>query len=487
MVKKLLLIGLAIVFLGFLVRWESTNWLAVNFVDEQDNMVVGRYLTKGDKLYEKIFSHHQPGAYIISAANQIIFKPNTILGLIKQHRQLITVWSIGWLIILGWKFGLKITIPFFIFELIKNIYLGNMFLAESLVVYPIIYLGLSTFTKLIKFDAEIIFIGIIIAMTGLTLAPTWPLLGVITINWMWRWRKNVKNIGLLLTGIALTTVFVATFVDLKGYLSNAILVNAKYYIPIAGGSNMFVSFLKSSLTTIRYLLTSVDNYEILTLKIFCLILLGLLTKLIIKKEYKKVGWILLILSLANLRNFELNKIYYDGFHLLIWAGLLVFIVSSELKQKNYLLLGILLWLSFNSNLNKKTNYQNEFEIYYSRIFNYSEAIRQTKRDQSKLIAIPDEVLGYWQSTIEPEGRFIFFYKWMTSVDVLRKEQEANLNKLPDYLIVKSNENLKIDLNNYQRFSYRGGGESDFYIKKDWYLNFPNEKIVKLKYYGLEAI
>lgn len=211
------------------------------------------------------------------------------------------------------------------------------------------------------------------------------------------------------------------------------------------------------------------------------------------KKYRLVVWIWLLLALANLRNFEFEKLFYDGFHLLIWVGLVVTIPHFLINKEKWKwgLIPIIWLLILGRNLAMTNpNFEQDFEIYYSRIFNMSEAIKSTKEEGDRLLAMPDEVLGYWQAKIKPAGRFIFFYKWMSEVPELKEEQLSNFASKPEYMIIKGEEKLVIGkyLGNYQTFMYRNSNKkSEFYIRKDVYENFDEEKIMRLNYYGLEAI
>lgn len=475
-----------------LYRVDSHGWLRVNFVDEQDNFVVANNILEGNKVYTNIFSHHQPLTYVLSGLVQNVLEPNTIQSLVKQHRMTVTIWSTVWMFFLTWRFGWGMAGAVMLLELIKRVYLGNMFLAESLVVWPMVYLtaGFLKNEKLIK--GEAFFIGILLAGVALSLAPMWPLVGVIGLGWITRWRDKTNKIVAMLIGGSLLTVAIFYFIDIGGYVRDAILINQKFYISVAGGDNLAVSFLKAIMTPFMYLTNGINLAEVLVVKILLLFLLGELIYLLIKRKFGLVAWIWIILALANLRNFELEKLYYDGFHLLIWIGLATTIPFLFLKKRGWVLSWGLLIVLMSQNRNlilKAPNYSEDFEIYYSRIFNMSEAIRLTKNNDDKLLAMPDEVLGYWQAEILPEGRFIFFYKWMSNVTELKKEQLANFEARPEYLIIKGREKLDIGkyLEEYQNFRYRRGENSEFYIRSDVYKSFDQKKIDKLNYYGLEEI
>lgn len=489
LILKFLILAGAI---GLVVLTEKNNWLKTNFVDEQDNFVVAKNLIEGNKLYTNYFSHHQPGAYLLSGLIQKITKPNTIQSLVKQHRQVITLWSIGWIVYIVYRFGFQMIWPMTTLELIKNIYLGNMFLAESLIMAPMVYLVLIFLqNKKIK-TTEIFFIGMITMVVAMTLAPTWPVLAIITLGWWIRWKKEIEKIAVMAIGGILVFGVMMNFVDLRGYIENAVMINQKYYIQIAGGGNPVWSLLKATTTPVLYLFNGVNRPEMAMVKIMILVLIVETINLVRQKKFKQVLWVWGILTLTNLRNFELEKTYYDGFHLLIWVGLIVTIpyLIQNTKWRICGLIPIIVLLFINKNeFFKVPNYENEFEVYYSRIFNMSEAIRTIKNENSRLLAMPDEVLGYWQAGIKPAGRFIFFYKWMTEVPELKKEQLLIFASNPEYLIMKDDQGLGIGnevKSKYQQFSYRGG-ESEFFVNKEAWKTYSTEKINKLRYYGLEAI
>ncbi|MDD2224926.1 MAG: hypothetical protein PHP97_02075 [Candidatus Shapirobacteria bacterium] len=473
----------------FLVQRQ--NLLKPIFVDEQDNFVVAKNLINGNKIYTNIFSHHQPGTYILSGIIQKITNPNTIEMLIQYHRQFIILWSILWIVFILCRFGFQMLGPMIAIELVKNIYLGSLFLAESLVFAPMIYLVLSFLEN--KFSKkEAFFWGLIASIVGITLAPMWPVLALMILTFCWRYRKKTKNIELMIGGGVLILIITFCFINIKGYFENAILINQKYYIPFAGGDNLIRSIIKSITTPFLYLKDGLNSPESLLIKFFILIFFILIFFLFKEKKWQKIFWILLLLSLTNLRNFELQKIYYDGFHILIWVGLVMTTPFYWLKKKWWILglLPVIFMISLNrETILNKSNTRQDFEIYYSRIFNMSEAIRTTKNNNDRLLTIPGEVLGYWQAEIKPAGRFIFFYKWMAGVEQLKNEELETFQTKPEYLIFGGDEGLSLTeiLKNYKNFSYRGSESSEFFIRNDIYKNFSKEKIDKLKYYGLEVI
>ena len=90
--------------------------LALHFVDEEYNFVLGRQIIEGRKLYSEAFLNHQPLAPILSVPIQKITKPNSIFLLVKHHREAMIVYGILWLIFLYFRFGLAVLVFAPIFE-----------------------------------------------------------------------------------------------------------------------------------------------------------------------------------------------------------------------------------------------------------------------------------------------------------------------------------------------------------------------------------
>lgn len=479
---------IALSFMEIQQRW----WLRPNFVDEQDNFVLGNSVLEGEKLYQNIFSYHQPASYLVSALVQNTLKTNNILMLIKYHRFFVFGWSMGWWLLMilcfgGWIFG-----PMIILETVKIIYLGNLFLAESLVLLPIIFVGLWLIDNKNNNYGSAFLLGIITAFCGLTLAPLWPVLILVIVTFWWRWKD--KRIVAMIIGALFLIGLIASKVDILGYFENAIYINKNYYLSIASKIPLSKTLIFSFLTPFLYIINQNKMMEILIIKI--MVGIFLIAELIYgKKNWKGALQIYLILALLNLRNFELERTHYGGFHLMIWIGWLILIsfwLIRKINTKHLRLLilfpAIVLLMIINKQIREKNGLIDDFEIYYSRIFNMSQAIKVSATENDRLLSMPDEVLGYWKTGVKVAGKYLFFYKWMETVPGMRQEQINSFSSLPEYLILKSSEGLPVEqyLTKYQRFSYRGE-KMEFYIEKNKWKKMEEKVKEKVVYYGFEAI
>src|SRR5581483_4203479 len=120
-----------------------------SFVDEFNNIVAGYFMLQGSKLYTDVFFNHQMLMPYISYAIQKVTHPNSLYQLIIIHRIVIIITSILSGLLLCFRFRLAGLAFFILYESIKYYLFGFLFLAESMIVYPLVYLfGIS----LLKLD-----------------------------------------------------------------------------------------------------------------------------------------------------------------------------------------------------------------------------------------------------------------------------------------------------------------------------------------------
>src|SRR4030066_1503588 len=192
-IRKILLLFLSFLVLGFVGYHYENKVSYVHFVDEEENVVGGKYIVAGQKLYSDIFSQHQPVAYILSAGIQKVTNPTSIFLLIKRHREFMIAWSIIWATFLIWRYGFRVAPAGFAFEVSKIFLLGNLFLAESIVIYPVLYLcGLTLTAEKIK-RLEFLFAGLTAGIIVFTLSPLWPLLAGLIIIYLLKRRGLDKS------------------------------------------------------------------------------------------------------------------------------------------------------------------------------------------------------------------------------------------------------------------------------------------------------
>jgi len=443
---SLSLLLLTIILLFFTSRAYQNQALSFHFVDEEDNIVLGSYLLKGEKLYSDLFSHHQPLAYIASAGVQKITNPNTLFLLIKRHREVVIAWSALWSVILVARFGCPLFLFTAIYEPLKIFLLGNLFLAESLVVYPLVYLiSALLFLKKGLARQELIFLGFCFTLILWLLTPLWPIL--LFAFFIFLYKERLKKISWLLLGTIPLVLLAASFISLKDYWHNAFYINLFYYIPATSK--------KSILETITYAFISpFTSFFYWTGRSATLQITQLLTALLMISWLviiKKGGWKLpslmfVLLGLTNLRYVSLGQQEYSGFHLLPWFASLILIstTSAFLIWKKYsfgrvikvifvLIVTALIWVVIRESgqrLFTPHNIFQDFYIKYSRQEDFGRAIKIMKEKEEKLFVVPDEWLVYWQADIAHASKMVNYYAWMADVEEIKNPLHKMFSENP---------------------------------------------------------
>src|SRR5579884_3106331 len=370
----------------------SNRALSFHFVDEEYNFTLGNDILHGQKIYKEQFSNHQPLAFVISAGIQKLTHPNSIFSLVKRHRQVMVAYAVVWSLILVSLFGLPSLVFVVIFELTKYLLLGDLFLPESLVVYPLIYLISAAMIRKGKLKSfEFLLIGFFISVVFFLLSPLWPLLLVLTIYFFKISSKKVE------------------------YINQAIYINLFYFIPLTATDPTAISFLKGFGAPLITLFSADFNSQIFpVLWVLSLIFVLSVFRLIKEKRFKEAWFSVMLLGLCNLRYIKPGLEYYEGFHLLPWYACLIFMdaiyIVELFKEKSLkvvklaavtsvvLVVGLAL-RSSTVGLFVKTDQQHDLYVNYSNQTTLGEAVRimsEGKKDDSLFVA-PDEWLIYWQS------------------------------------------------------------------------------------------
>ncbi len=429
---------------------------AFRFVDEEEHMTVGYLLTQGYRLYRDVSPNHQPLNYLFSAVIHQT-SPDNFFMLLWRHRQAVFAWSAVWLILLTLKYGSKTLTLLLGFETIKYFILGNEFLAESLAVYPLIYLFGSVLDDWRKErtdkDPPWLF-GMAAVITVLLLIYLAPLVAVLTlIKWIrFKPRKRI----LMLVGIAVTTLIVFMFIDGLGYLRDTVINNYRYQIPELTPFRGLIDYLK--LLALPWL-TSLNPQNLLGWWVAATTGIASLATiyLIIVKQlpWRQAIGIWLLLALANNRQLSAQIYYYQGFHLLPWLGLLFFLNGYLLSISLKTMIGVSrlvvivvtaagviglnlqpgsLWL-------KKSDPAPDNYIQYTPLYQISEEIKQkTTSSSDRLMVMPINSILHWSTGLKPATKQITFYHWQYQVPEQRKDYDTVIRDTPPNFIVYTRDN-----------------------------------------------
>ena len=474
-----------------------------HFVDEEDNIVLGTYLLKGEKLYKDLFSHHQPLAYIISAGIQKNTKPNSIFLLIKRHREFIIAWSFIWSLILVARFGLPLFLFVTIYELTKIFLFGNLFLSEPLGVYPLIYLVTILLTKKIIPKIELVVIGACLSIVGFLLSALWPLLILIFSVIMYRQQNRPESAGLILLGTLPICLLISFFISLPEYFSYAYFINFNYYIPVTNRDPWILNLFEAFAAPVLSFFSLVkDSQILLVIRLVSFLMIMNIIFLLRTRVVELSVLIFFILGLSNLRTGDIGLQYYSGFHTLPWFDLLILIAifssiniwkkyDQKLVKSLLISLGVMIFI-FSINISqkelfKKRDINTDWYINYSRQFDFGQAVNIMKFPNDTLFVVPDEWLIYWQADINHATRMLNYYAWMSSVPELRNIIEDNFKQNPPtFFYCDCNGNyfgLEAYFNLYQPV-IKDGKETKLLVLKEKFSSLSKEQKKQLNFFNI---
>lgn len=489
------------IFMGFLYQKQA---LSFHFVDEEDNIILGNYLLKGEKLYSDLFSQHQPLAYIGSAQIIKITEPNSLFLLIKRHREAIIGWSILWAIILIFRFRIIMVLTLLIYEPMKIFLLGNLFLSESLVIYPLTYLlGWIFLADKKTYKWEPFFLGVCLVLSFLLLLPLWPALVLLTILILRRLGglEKLGRLGLL-GGLFIPIILTLNFISVPDYFFNAFSINFKYYIPMTSNTPLVETLFNAFLAPIISL--TIGTGRSATLQVIQILSIVILVNSFIlwkTKMYYLIILIFLILGLINLRYVIPGQQAYSGFHILPWfiALILLSIITIKFVWKKYhklwwkIFIFILIVLMFItifkeiSILYTKRDLNKDFYINYSKQADIGSAIKIMKDSNESLFVAPDEWLIYYQADISHFSKMVNYYAWMSNVPEIKKPLHQKFEEnLPTYFYCERCQfgyfGLEQFFDKYQYIKKDGKYTSLMVLKKKLN-NLTESQINELKYYN----
>ncbi len=440
------LIVVAICFLTITSFFYHTHVFSFHFVDEEDNFVLGKYLLSNEKLYSDLFSHHQPLAYIFSASVQKITNPNSIFLLIKRHREVMIIWSFVWSVILVARFGRPLLLTIIVYEGLKYFLLGYLFLAESIFVYPFLYLLSTFFLKpSLKIKFEYFFMGICFGLSFLLLSPLWPVLFILLIIFIKNNFSQKDKLLISAMGLLLFCLICLPFISLLDYFIKAFYINFGYYIPLTTKQIDIQKILEIFFAPLLLFNFEMNSATAQVMRLLSGVFMISSFILIRKNRFRQILLIWFLLGLTNLRFVQPGMQEYSGFHILPWSITLIFFTFAFLDIINWqkvhlftrgviffclLVLAFVLIRENQIGLFNKQDQALKYYINYSRQIEFGQAIQAMKDPKDTLVVVPDEWLIYWQANIQHASFMINYYAWMSYVPALRLAIESVFQKTP---------------------------------------------------------
>lgn len=461
-------------------RVSQVRSLSMHFVDEEDHLTIAELTNRGFKPYEDIQSNHQPIVYFTSAKLQKLLDPPNIFMLVRRHRQVMFVYGLIWSAIILWRFKTIGLIFIIFFEWLKYYLFGNLWLMESFAVYPIVYVfgaTLQIWIDKIKIKtAEIVWLSFCSFVIIFSLVPLWPWLALAWLVLLIRIKKKVLVAGLTL--ITLTGLFfIITDYSPLNWFIRVIYNNFVYAVPDLSPFHGLIDYLKM----IFFPFLAYFSSGSLQAQFIVLFFTGYLLACWFKP---KLLLIYPFLLLANNRVLSPSAVYYEGFHLLPWLGLMIFTFAFCLKflPKYFILVFSIwsLWLLTNRAMPYfwQTDPNYEYYVNYSNFDDLNFALKNIgqKDQEMKAAVLTNEVLIQWQTPTMPATKQVVYYPWERKIPELKKDYDLVFNidnpNPPEFIYGAMEQ--KLVKAKYQPL-YREEKTTELFVRKDIFANITPEQ------------
>jgi hypothetical protein len=394
--------------------------------DDCFNYVGGYFLGKGKQLYSQIYFNHMPLMAYLSYLVQHYGNPINIYALLLQHRQFLLVFGFIFNVFLCWRFGIIGLAYTLIYEFSKFYVFGDRFLAESFIVYPLVYLtglGLHTMLKKRVHNWEIVLAAIclwfVVFMREPYILIALFLFGTIIRPVFFR-KVSFIALGVFLT---LSAALFALF-PVRDFVYNVITLNASRGLSseLRSGNFFGSGVIKSFFYPIYLLYAGVWND--FRIQLICLsIVLGFSTVVWIKtkKNLWVLGYLFIALGLANLRPTAPGLQYFEAFHQTNWYGMFLFsslylfyeVMHAVRKRYIFFIVtgSLILYVLFSprSFIYQHVDQQTEFITNYGNYLQISEIIKAISTPQQTLFTNGADEFLYVASGRNSSYPYSFYY------------------------------------------------------------------------------
>jgi hypothetical protein len=431
--NKLLKLFLIFVFLSIvnilLYKILSPRVSAFGCFDDCFNYLAGYFMLHGKTLYSQIWFNHQPLMAYLSYLIQTFTHPINIYELVLEHRQFIFLVGIMMDALIIWRFGLAGVGFTLFYEFSKFYVFGDRFLAESLVVYFLVYMLGLIWTKLANKNLTFIdyLLSGIFTWLVLFMREPYSLVALAMYSILLLEKAQSKNRVISLVIFILLSIITLLVINtsLNDYFYQVFGQNGKQlFSQLEQINSTLINYLQIVFYPLYFYFGGVWNLFrgfILGIDTVFLLLICLYIKFF--RKAKAIFVLGLLLGLANLRLVPAGSIFYGAFHLIPWYGMFIFatflLLAEIIKAKKELgiiltlvLVSALLYLliSPQSYAREKVNSQVEFITNYGNILQIGEVVRLLSAPNNTLFLDGADDLIYWQA----KRMSTYRYSWYTS-------------------------------------------------------------------------
>lgn len=440
MIQKALPYLVVTLLFAWILHQGLPSYQYINSHDEDDNVVTGFLMSRNSlQMSKDIFSHHLPGAYLISETLDRTFQPVDTNHSVFIHRTFVSIWNWIWSLGILFSFGTSSLWLVFLVELLRAGYLHGLFHAENLVIYPMVFLLLTMLTGKKNQSLQA---GLATGLISVLLAPLWPFILWFSGWFLWLNRHKPRRLITWTLAFFLPIVWAMSQIDGREFVKQFFGYNALTYAPLLIGDPLryiLKVFLAPGLVfrhiswtttiiTIQLLSFFLFVFDFNKIKLKNLIFFGLLLGVIGFRnvpglnetlDFHVLPWVTVLGSLCWFKYFSLYKKSQRN-----WAWILVLLLPIILYSKNP------------SEYFPGPKSAGQMVIRYSQdspVVNYLNSVKSTG---DTLFTLPAHTLLYQQTQILPFNKFLFFLPWMEQSPILFGELKNSFQgKLPTFIFI----------------------------------------------------
>ncbi len=484
----------------------NREFSAFGCFDECFNYVSGYFLLKGRPLYTGIYFNHQPFMAYISYGLQILLHPDSLYHLVLYHRMFIFFAALIMDIFIIFRFRIVGVGFVLFFETTKFFFMGSLFLAESLVVYPLVYLLGVVILKLYGKNIsaqDVVISGICAWFVIFTREPY--VISAIFLFLLILWGRSMLRVKIIsFCFFIFLSLFSIATLHVGDYISQVIQMNingvAKSEIEANNifGKGLieaffypFFIFTNGTWTFVRKILIGFDIFFLSS--IFLLLFKN-------KKNIFVILVVLATLGFSNLRFVAPGFMFYQSFHMLVWYGLFIistffFLWKLCIDKQSKTFLSTLLFLLFafftyvaaspesflRNTIDREKQYISNFDHYYV----FGEAVRLLSSKKDTVFVDGGNDLIYWQTKLDSSYKYARYEGSGSSI--LDTARIAMFQYSPPdfyyYYLCTGKEYKPAELLLYQKDNYVAInylGKPCLYVKKTKLLSVSSSTLEKLR-------
>lgn len=433
-VQTISLLGITTILFGYFTYIYYLQATSFSFVDEFNNFITAYYMLEGKNLFTEIFFNHNPLPAYMSYLLQYLFTPESLYQLVIYHRLTVSVFSFIMALLLVYRFSFVGLFFVFMFEITKFYLFGNLFLAESFIVYPLAYLFGLGWEKLSGKELSFYDFMLSAVFTWFTVFSREPyvpvalvLFGVVLFN-----RQITRKHIIALLLFILLSVSVIVLLPLKDFFFQVVQVNYLKFIANGGQSGGKSNIFLMLFYPLSILWYGQENYFRIIQIVFAVLFVKInVYYLLIRREILIILYVFIILALAAVRFEPPGTEFYEAYHMLPWYSIfimaisLLFVSLYDKKQERLLahasVLGCLLVLLITFASPRLFIYERkdrnvEFTTNYGQYAGITQLLNILSQNTNTTLFVEGwDSLVFWKAEVKPAYKYVYFYPVMGSI------------------------------------------------------------------------